>query len=48
MANGCMKDFSRAGMVALTIDFDDGFTGFNAGASDAWNHFTSAWVRCVR
>ncbi|AUX23963.1 uncharacterized protein SOCEGT47_044940 [Sorangium cellulosum] len=28
--------------------FDDGFTGFNAGASGSWNHFTAAWVRCVR
>lgn len=34
--------------AAWAINFDDGFTGFNAGASGTWNHFTSAWVRCVR
>jgi hypothetical protein len=30
------------------INFDDGFTGYNAGASGDWNYFTAAWVRCVR
>ena len=30
------------------INFDDGFTGYNAGAADAWNSFPTAWVRCVR
>ncbi len=30
------------------LNFDDGFTGFNAGASGAWNYFPSGWVRCVR
>ena len=34
--------------AAWAINFDDGFTGFNAGASGAWNYFTAAWVRCVR
>jgi hypothetical protein len=34
--------------AAWAINFDDGFTGFNAGASGAWNYFTGAWVRCVR
>lgn len=35
-------------VTAWAINFDDGFTGFNAGASGAWNDFTAAWVRCVR
>jgi formylglycine-generating enzyme required for sulfatase activity len=30
------------------LNFDDGFTGFNAGASGAWNYFTAAWAKCVR
>jgi hypothetical protein len=30
------------------INFDDGFTGYNSGASGDWNYFTGAWVRCVR
>lgn len=30
------------------INFDDGFTGYNSGASGDWNYFTAAWVRCVR
>jgi hypothetical protein len=34
--------------AAWAINFDDGFTGFNAGASGAWNYFTAAWVKCVR
>jgi hypothetical protein len=35
--------------AAWAINFDDGFTGFNAGASSTdWNYFTAAWVRCVR
>jgi len=34
--------------AAWAINFDDGFTGFNAGASGAWNYFTGAWVKCVR
>jgi len=34
--------------AAWAINFDDGFTGFNAGASGAWNYFTEAWVKCVR
>ena len=34
--------------AAWAINFDDGFTGFNAGASGAWNYFTAAWTRCVR
>jgi len=35
--------------AAWAINFDDGFTGFNAGATTSdWNYFTAAWVRCVR
>jgi hypothetical protein len=35
--------------AAWAINFDDGFTGFNAGtATTDWNYFTAAWVRCVR
>jgi hypothetical protein len=34
--------------AAWGINFDDGFTGFNAGASGAWNYWTAAWVKCVR
>lgn len=30
------------------INFCDGYTGYNAGASGAWNYFTAAYVRCVR
>ncbi len=30
------------------INYDDGFTGYNAGASGAWNYFTAAYVKCVR
>lgn len=30
------------------INFDDGFTGFNAGAEGAWNHWTEAYAKCVR
>jgi hypothetical protein len=34
--------------ASWALNFDDGFTGFNAGASGAWNFFTAAFVRCVR
>ena len=34
--------------AAWAINFDDGFTGFNAGASGSWNAWTSAFVKCVR
>ncbi|WP_437878328.1 hypothetical protein [Sorangium sp. So ce513] len=34
--------------AAWALNFDDGFTGFNAGESGTWNHFTEAWVKCVR
>jgi hypothetical protein len=34
--------------AAWALNFDDGFTGFNAGASGAWNYWTGAWVKCVR
>ena len=30
------------------LNFDDGFTGFNAGAAGAWNYWTQAYVKCVR
>jgi len=35
--------------AAWAINFDDGFTGFNAGATSTdWNYFPTAWTRCVR
>jgi hypothetical protein len=34
--------------AAWALNFDDGFTGFNAGASGDWNYFTAGWARCVR
>ena len=34
--------------AAWALNYDDGFTGFNAGMSGSWNYFTAAWVRCVR
>ena len=34
--------------AAWAINFDDGFTGFNAGQATDWNYFTEAWARCVR
>jgi hypothetical protein len=30
------------------LNYDDGFTGFNAGASGAWNYWTVAYAKCVR
>jgi hypothetical protein len=33
---------------AWGINYCDGFTGYNSGASGAWNYFPSAYVRCVR
>jgi hypothetical protein len=36
------------GSAAWAINFDDGFTGFNAGAEGAWNGFTAGYARCVR
>ncbi len=30
------------------LNFDDGFTGFNAGASGAWNYWTTGYAKCVR
>jgi len=31
------------------LNFDDGFTGFNAGATSTdWNYWTVAWAKCVR
>ena len=30
------------------INYDDGFTGYNSGASGKWNYFTAAYVKCVR
>lgn len=30
------------------LSYCDGFTGYNAGASGAWNYFPTANVRCVR
>ncbi|WP_236644656.1 DUF1566 domain-containing protein [Sorangium cellulosum] len=39
---------ARNAPAAWALNFDDGFTGFNAGESGKWNHFTAAWVKCVR
>ncbi|WP_437290887.1 DUF1566 domain-containing protein [Sorangium sp. So ce406] len=39
---------ARNAPAAWALNFDDGFTGFNAGASGKWNYFTEAWVKCVR
>ena len=30
------------------LNFDDGFTGANSGASGAWNYWTQAYAKCVR
>jgi len=30
------------------LNFDDGFTGFNAGVSGTWNYWTAAYAKCVR
>ena len=36
-------------LAGWAINFDDGFTGFNAGATSSdWNYFPTAWTRCVR
>lgn len=34
--------------AAWALNFDDGFTGTNKGASGAWNYFTAGFARCVR
>lgn len=34
--------------AAWAINFDDGFTGFNAGQAGAWNAFDAGYARCVR
>jgi hypothetical protein len=34
--------------ASWALNFDDGFTGFNAGAEGAWNYFTAAYAKCVR
>jgi hypothetical protein len=39
---------NRDASAGWGINFDDGFTGFNIGASGAWNYFPTGWVRCVR
>jgi hypothetical protein len=33
---------------AWGINYCDGYTGYNSGASGAWNYFTDGYVRCVR
>jgi hypothetical protein len=38
----------RGGSAHWALNFDDGFTGFNSGASGAWNYWTQAYVKCVR
>jgi hypothetical protein len=38
----------RGGSAHWGLNFDDGFTGFNAGASGAWNYWTQAYAKCVR
>ncbi len=34
--------------AAWALNFDDGFTGTNKGASGSWNYFTMGFARCVR
>jgi hypothetical protein len=34
--------------AAWALNFDDGFTGTNKGASGSWNAFTAGYARCVR
>jgi hypothetical protein len=36
------------GGTAWGINYCDGYTGWNAGASGSWNYFTVGYVRCVR
>jgi hypothetical protein len=54
--NGCKDpkywfwaaEASKVGGTAWGLSYCDGFTGWNAGASGAWNYFPEANVRCVR
>jgi hypothetical protein len=39
---------SKVGGTAWGLSYCDGFTGWNVGASGAWNYFPTANVRCVR
>ena len=39
---------SAVGGEGWGLSYCDGFTGWNAGASRAWNYFPTANVRCVR
>lgn len=38
---------ARSSSASWGINFDDGFTGFNAGSA-AWNTFGPSWAQCVR
>lgn len=39
---------SKVGGEGWGLSYCDGFTGWNVGASGAWNYFPTANVRCVR
>jgi hypothetical protein len=53
--NGCKDpqywfwaaEASKVGGTAWGLSYCDGFTGWNVGASGAWNYFPTANVRCV-
>jgi hypothetical protein len=40
--------YAGNGSYAWGINFCDGYTGYNSGASGAWNEFAVGYVRCVR
>jgi hypothetical protein len=42
------SDASSVGGTAWGLNYCDGYTGWNGGASGAWNDFTVGYVRCVR
>ena len=42
------SEASLVGGTAWGINYCDGYTGWNAGASGSWNYFTVGYVRCVR
>jgi hypothetical protein len=40
--------YAGGGTYDWGINFCDGYTGYNSGASGQWNYFTTGYVRCVR
>ncbi len=42
------KEASKVGGEGWGLSYCDGFTGWNVGASGAWNYFPTANVRCVK